>query len=197
MNLRRSVKGIVSLIAAVLALYLAGYFLIGRSFVPAEFSEARRESAAVAREINQMINESLGSLEEISLQDRERNFKQALVLVREELGRAQQARLKAIELVVGLGKMSKSAQEIEPAKARDLAVEAIGSELTSLSHLVVYNDILNGLLQTLELKFSGDLGAEAEDVQNLIKSLNAEAKEINDLNTLFNQKMQEFDNLVG
>ena len=187
----------LSLILAVLALYLIGYFLIGRSFVPVEFSDARRESAAVAKEITQLIETSLKNLEEISSQDRQYNFGQALVLVREELNRAQEARLKAIELIVGLERMGRAAQAVKPTKARNLVIEAISHELSSLSHLIVYNDILNGLLQTLEFKFSGDIRYDAEDVQNLVKNLNNEAREINDLNNLYNQKMQEFDKLVN
>lgn len=176
---------------------MGGYLLIGRSFVPPEFNEHRRRGAEIAKEIVSLTEVSLANLDEISLRDRQYNFREALELVRAELERSKNSRLKAVDLAQELDAMTRVAVQIEPKKARDVVIEAIGYELSLITHLIVYNDALNGLFQTLEYKFSGDIRYDAEDVQNLIKSLNQEASEINRLNNLFNEKMVEFDGIVG
>jgi hypothetical protein len=182
---------------AIAALYGIGYLAIGRSFVPDNFTVARKAGADVAKSIVALTEESLKNLEAISALDRDFKFGEALVLVREELLRAEEARLKAIDLTKELDKMTTAAAGISPTKARNLAVEAVGHEVSLISHLIVYNDVLNGLLHTLELKFSGDIRYDAQDVQTLVQSMNAETREINRLNALFNQKMEEFDEVVN
>jgi len=178
-------------------LYLAGYLLIGQSFVPPQFTEARNKSGLIAKEIVALTEESLKNLDVISLNDRQYNFGKALSLVREELERAKNSRAKAVELTEQLDAMARGASGITPSSARNLAMQAVADELSLISNLIVYNDALNGLLQTLEFKFSGDIRYDSQDVQNLIKSMNIEAKTINDLNESFNQKMQQLDKAVN
>ena len=192
---RRRLKGIIFLFLSLSLLYVAGYLLIWRTFVPPEFTSARKESAMIAKEIVSMTEESLGNLDKISFEDRQYHFRKALELVRQELERAKNSRLKAIQLTQAMDKMTTAGQGIKPTGARNLAIEAARYEISLISHLIVYNDVLNSLLQTLEYKFSGDIRYDANDVQVIIKNMNQEAKEINDLNDLFNQKMSELDDL--
>ena len=185
------------LVLAAAIIVAGGYLLINKKFVPPDFYEARNNSAAVAQEIVTVTETSLKNLEEISLQDRQHNFKKALSLVRQELERSKESRLKAIDLTKQLGNMTVAANEIFPTKARNLAIEAISQELNLITHLILYNETyLNGLLQTLELKFSEDIRYDSDDVQKLVKNMNNEAREINRLNNLFNEKMRGFDDLV-
>jgi len=197
MKLRSKFVSAIWLVAAIAALYGIGYFAIGRSFVPENFTAARKDGAEVAKSIVALTEESLKNLEGISALDREYKFKEALVLVQDELFRAEEARLKAIDLTKELDRMTTAVAGITPTKARNLAMEAVGHEVSLISHLIVYNDILNGLLRTLELKFSGDIRDDAQDVQKLVQNMNAETREINRLNALFNQKMEEFDRVVN
>ena len=197
LKLSRNLKTALWIVLGMGLLYLAGYFIIGQSFVPPQFNEARNKSGLFAKEIVALTEESLKNLDVISLNDREYNFRKALDLVREELERAKNSRLKAIELTNQLDAMARGAAGITPSRARDLAMQAVADELSLISHLIVYNDILNGLLQTLEFKFSGDIRYDSQDVQNLIQSMNTEAREINNLNESFNQKMQELDKITN
>lgn len=196
LRLNRNLKAAFWIVLGTGLLYLAGYFLIGQSFVPPQFNEARNKSGLFAKEIVALTEESLKNLNVISLNDREYNFRKALDLVGEELERAKNSRLKAIELTNQLAAMARGAAGITPSKARDLAMQAVADELSLISHLIVYNDILKGLLNTLDFKFSGDIRYDSQDVQNLIQSMNIEAKEINNLNESFNQKMRELDKIT-
>lgn len=191
----RNLKTSLWIVLGLGLLYLAGYLLIGQSFVPVQFTEARNASGLIAKEIVALTEESIKNLEVISLNERENNLWKALSLVKEELERAKNSRAKAIELTEQLDAMARGASGITPTKARNLATEAVAKELSLISHLIVYNDILNGLLQTLELKFKG-IG-DSQEIQNLIKNMNSEAQEINNLNESFNQKMQQLDNIVN
>ncbi len=197
MQLRKNIKGAIWLAVLAALLYLGGYLFIGRSFVPSEFTEHRRQGAGIAKELVSLTEVSLSNLDEISEKDRQYKFGEALDLVRQELARAEEMRAKAFELTDVLTKMIPPAAQVEPEKASKLAIEAIGYEVSLINHFRSYNDILVGLFQTLEYKFSGDIRYDAEDVQNLIKGLNQEASEINRLNNLYNEKMAEFDKLVS
>ncbi|MBI4992335.1 MAG: hypothetical protein HZB99_03905 [Candidatus Harrisonbacteria bacterium] len=188
-------KRTVTLALLIVAFYFTGYYLIGIGFVPDNFTEARRQGALIAKDIVKSAEESLARLSEISEADRRNRFNKALELVRAELDQAQESRKKAISLTAELDKMARSAAGIKPVKARNVVMEAVGHEVSLITHLIVYNDVLNSLLQTLVLKFSGDL-KDNTSVQALIETMNGETKEINKLNDLYNQKMKLFDDLV-
>ena len=170
---------LAGLLFGFLILFGVGYFFVTRAVVPPNFNQTRQDAAAVAREIVALTEESIKNLDKIALEDRRYNFKKALELVREELERSKNSRQKAIDLTQALDKMAKTAVEIRPAKARNLVVDAIRGEVSLVTHLIVFNDALNGLLQTLEYKFSGDIRYDADDVQKLIQNMNKEAQEIN------------------
>ena len=195
LKLNRNLKTAFWIVLGMGLLYLAGYLLISPGFVPPQFNEARNKSGLIAKEIVALTEESIKNLDVISLNERENNILKALNLVREELERAKNSRAKAVELTEQLDIMARGASGITPAKARNLAIEAVAKELSLISHMIVYNDILNGLLKTLELKFKG-IG-DSQEVQNIIKNMNNEAREINNLNESFNQKIQELDKVVG
>ncbi|MDP3729417.1 MAG: hypothetical protein Q8R26_01505 [bacterium] len=197
MKLRQEVKSGIILILAIAGLYAGGHFLITRVLVPEEFTAARKESATIAKDIVGLTDSSLKNLSTIGVHDRNYNFGLALTMVREELERVKEPRAKAIELTEELGIMAQTAFQILPTKARNLAMEGIGHEVALITHLIVYNDVLNSLLQTLQFKFSGDIRYDAQDVQEIIKNMNEEVQQINELNEQFNQVMREFDEIVA
>ena len=143
-----------------------------------------------------MLEDSLKNLNKISEADHSYQFGPALDLVYQELARTKLAREKAVALTSTLDTMAKTVPEIAPVKARNSAMKGVSEEVSLISHLVVYNDTLNALLETLRYKFTGDIRYDAEDVQKLIGNLNREAKEVNNLNGSFNKTMREFDALI-
>lgn len=187
--------GLVVLALTAVFIFL-GYQWLSQSFIPPAFLEARSRAAEAAKEIISLTENSIQTLDKISFYDRQYNFEPALSLVREELERAKKSRQKTTALTKEIGNMANAIVGIAPARARSLATEAVRDEVDLISHFIVYNDLLNGLLQTLEYKFSGDIRYDSEEVQTLIKNMNQEAREVNRLNNLFNQKMQELDELV-
>ncbi len=171
-----------------------GYYLTGNKvFVPENFNEARVKSSAIATELVGLLDESLKSLSKISEEDANYRFSSAMDLVNRESEKIESAKAKALGLSSELNKMAQAVQGIKPLKARNLALEAVSQEVLLISHLVNYNSYFSGLLETLRLKFAGDIRYDSGDVRILVGNMNNEAKEINSINDFFNQKLGEFD----
>ena len=167
-----------------------------QSFVPPDFETARRESVQIAKVIVENNENSIKNLKEISLYDQRQLYEYALILVRQELDRARDSRSKSVDLAEKLNTMSGSTAGIQPRKARNLVLSAISDELALISRLIVYNDLLQSLLQSLDYKFSGDIRYDAGEVQILIRNMNLQAEEVNGLNNAFNEKMRRFDEVA-
>lgn len=176
------------------AIYLSGYLLIGKAFVPQSFKDARVRAAESAAELVALLNESSKSLEQINDLDRRNQYLLASEMVEQELQRSATVHAKAIELSNEFSTMAESLGAVTPIKARNLANEAIKEELKLIQKIIGYNSLLSGLLQNLELKFSTRV--QNDEVQKGIETMNAYAKEINELNASYNAKMEEFDNLT-
>jgi len=192
-------RNLINIILALMAISVLGglgYLLFsgGESFVPENFTEARGRSAVIASEIVSDLNLSLQSLEKISGEDRNQRFLSALRLVEQEIEKIEKVKARALELAAELANMAQAVQGIKPAFARNLAFEAVSQEVSLVVGLNNYlNSSFNPLLETLRLKFSGDIRYDSNDVQVLIANMNREAKEINSINDAFNQKLKEFD----
>ena len=175
-----------------------GYYLMGnKTFVPENFNEARAKSSAIASELVGLLDESLKSLDKISEEDKNYRFSSAMDLVNGESEKIENAKARALDLSGELNKMAQAVQGIKPAKARNLALEAVSQEVLLISHIVNYNSYFGGLLETLRLKFAGDIRYDSNDVQVLVSNMNSEAKEINTINNFFNQKLGEFDEALN
>jgi len=187
------------LVLGLLVVLLAGYAIhawVNATFVPTAFSDTRKQSAVIAAEVVLILNESFQNLGKISEEDRNYNFRNALDLVYTELDRIKLAQEKAIMLSDTLNTMARVVPDIMPVEARNLALTGVSKEVSLISNLVIYNHTLNGLLETLRYKFSGDIRYDAEDVQKLVYMLNQQGKEINAINDSFNETMREFDQVV-
>jgi hypothetical protein len=186
--------------AAAGAALIGGYFIVklltGGSYVPVEFSEARIQGAALAGEILALSSETLSSLPVIASLDEAGKKSEALALISKEIMRSNEVRAKAVALSSQLEQMARTIDGIKPAKAREVATEAVSSEVALVSRLITYNDLLVQLFQTLRDKFENPNADTDGKVQPLIDEINVEAKAINDFNGKFNQSLEEFDTLV-
>lgn len=197
MHLTKNVKNVLTLTVLAAALYAAGYFLVGATFVPQNFTDARANSAKTAGELMTILSASQANLSQISQYHQNNEFGKALELVKKELGNRKQSYDKAQLLTAQLNDMSNAANGITPVKARNLAVEAIKIEVSLMGGLITYNESFNSLLENLQLKFSGVVKDNSAEIQKQIELMNSAGKEINGLNESFNQKMAEFDKLTA
>lgn len=196
MTLNKRSKNILRIIAVGAAIWLAGYILIGKPFVPQSFKEARVRAAVIAGELVSLLNESNRNLDQIAELDRKYQFHLASEMVTQELQRSAEINSKAVELNNEFLTMAESLGAVNPIKARNLANEAIKVELKLVEKIIAYNSSLKGLLKILDFKFTGDIKGNSDEGQKIIETMNSAAKEVNELNSLYGQKMEEFDNLT-
>ncbi len=185
-------------IGAVIAVVAFGlYFfinsLLAKSFVPTEFAEARLTSVAVAKQIVNLSSDALSSLDQISKYDQQGNTSKALILISNEVIKNQETHQEAIKLSSELEQMARLLNDIKPTQAKVLATEAVSSEVALVSRLLVYNDFLLQLFQTLRDKFQNKNFNADGKVQDLINKINEQARAINDFDNRFNQSLAEFD----
>lgn len=197
--MKKGTKNLINIILVLIAISVLGgfgYFLWngGESFVPESFAEARIKSSIIASELTLGLDLSRQSLNKISEEDRNGRFSSALELVEKEIEKIEKVKIKALELAAELANMAQAVQGIEPASARNLAFEAVSQEVSLIMRLNNYlNSSFNPLLETLRLKFYGDIRYDSGDVRILVENMNKEAKEINSINESFNQKLRDFD----
>lgn len=166
--------------------------------VPKDFLDARQRSINIAQGIARLASDSLIDLSRIGQLDGAGKIKEALSLVTKSLNDNQQARAEAIKLSATLEVMAKNLPEISPYRARDLATEGLGYEVTLINHLITYNDYLNQLLSVLQEKFAGrgDGGVDAQ-IKKWINKINDEGEAINVLNRKYNDTMIKFDKVTS
>lgn len=196
MALKKKTKNILAIFAAGAAVYLGGWLLIGQAFVPQSFQDARVRAAKTAGELVSMLNESNKNLDQIAGLERKYQYGLASEMVSQELQRSGNINSKAVELSNEFQTMAESLGAVMPVKARNLADAAIKDDLKLIEKIIGYNSSLKSLLQVLDYKFSGDIKGDSDEGQKIIETMNAYAKEINELNSSYNKKMEEFDKLT-
>lgn len=197
MRLTKNVKNVLTVTVLAILLYAAGYLLVGQTFIPQNFIDARASVAKTAGELMTIVAASQANLDQISQYHQSNNFPKALELVNQELVNGKSSFAKEQVLAAELNGMSNAATGITPIKARNLAEDAMRQELTLMGKLIEYNQSFNSLLENLQLKFSGAITKDnSAEIKTQIENMNSAGKEVNDLNDSFNQKMTEFDKLT-
>ena len=179
------------------AIILVAYFLIrliptSAQKVPKEFLEARANASPIAQEIVNISNDLTKALDQVNQFNSEKKYTEAINFLTQEINQNKDLNQKAIKLSEELGKMAAAVPNISPASASQLALQAISSETTLISRLIVYNGYLGQLLEELRMKF---LGQKTDDqkIKDLISKINDEVKNINALNVQFNFSMDKLD----
>lgn len=173
----------------------AAWFFWPQPFVPQEFSEARIRGAVLAQAIVGSAGESLDALARIRLHDEQKEVAGALIVISQEIIRNRDAQEKAIKLSSELERMARLITNIHPERARLMAAEAVSAEVALVSRLVSYNDNLLELFSILREKFEYPGRDTNGRVDQLIDTVNEEARAINMFNQRFNWSLAEFDKM--
>jgi hypothetical protein len=184
-------------IGAVLIL-VARYVIFPPHHLPSEFSDARLKGAAVAQRIVELSRDTLSRLNDVAIYDQERNTSEALIAVSNAIIANRENQVEAIRLSSQLSAMAENLPKIKPARAKELATQAVTAEVALVSRLLYYNDYLNQLFEALRAKFEKPGIAYLDGkVNDLINKINDEVKAINELNKQFNSSMAEFDKIFA
>ena len=185
------------LVLSASALIFSIYYLFSSGkFLPGEFSDARIKGATVAERIVDLSRTTLSLLEKVSIYDQQRKTNEALTSISSAIIVNSESQEEAIRLSSQLAAMAENLPRIQPAKAREIATEAVTAEVALVSRLLYYNNYLHQLFEALRAKFNRP-GISYLDgqVNDLINKINDEAKQINILNKKFGERMAEFDKI--
>ncbi|MFA5386094.1 MAG: hypothetical protein WC297_00205 [Candidatus Paceibacterota bacterium] len=192
-RLPKKFRAILIFIVIILVAYLLIRMIpTGAQKVPKEFLEARANASPIAQDIVNNSNDLTKSLDQVAQFDSEKKYTEAINFLTKEIDRNKDINQKAIKLSEELGKMATAVPNISPASASQLALQAISSETTLISRLIVYNGYLGQLLEELRLKFLGQK-TDGQTIKDLIGKINDEVKNINALNVQFNSSMDKLD----
>ena len=189
----------ILLVGAAIAVVLGlRYIVFPPNYLPSEFSDARIKGALVAQKIVELSRGTLSRLSEVSRYDQERNTPEALIAISNALIANRENQVEAIRLSSQLNAMAENLSRIRPARARELATQAVTAEVALVSRLLYYNTYLSQLFETLKIKFDKPWVSYLDgQVGDLITKINDEAQAINELNKEFNSYMAEFDKIFA
>src|SRR3989338_7400321 len=131
---KASVKRFVLLTILFLAIIFVGKAVFfSTEDIPGDFISARTQGANIAEEIVAQSNYSAELLKTISQWDRNGKYQSALDIVSQEISKNQEANKKATKLSAQLEQMARLVEDIKPYQARQLATEALSSEVALVS----------------------------------------------------------------
>lgn len=191
-------KHIVTVMMAAAAVLFLRYVVFPSRFLPGEFSEARIKGSNVAERIVEISRSNLALLDEVARYDRESDHSEALIAISRAIIQNRDNQVEAIRLSEQLTTMAEQTPRIRPLRAKEIATEAVASEVALVSRLIYYNNYLSQLFETLRVKFEKPWVAYLDgQVSDLINKINDEAQAINELNKKFVASMAELDAIFG
>jgi hypothetical protein len=195
-HLSRRTK-IIIVFVVVLALG-SGLFALfqAQSQVPTSFTTARKQGAIIAENIVTLSDQSTANLEQVSQDDKNGDYTDALTLTTTIANQSQQLRDQAVQLSNQVSSMTQGLSSISSFPAQQAALEAISSRLALINELVNYSGDIGKLLDVLRSHFTGQSQNTAQ-VQALVNQINTDVNAINNFNAQANASMATFDNLTG
>jgi len=194
-KISRRTKVIVAFVVLVVAGYALAMYWGSRNQVPVAFTDARLQGALIAQNIVGMSNSSTVELAQISKDDQNGDYADALTLTTNLINQSQDLRDQAVELSNQIGIMTQSLSGISSFSAQQAALESISSRLALINQLITYSSDLDRLLAVLQVRFSGKYEAPGT-VQGIVNQINTDVNAINNFNTQGSVAMDQFDKIV-
>jgi hypothetical protein len=197
--LRRATKKTVYIliVSAVIIAALFSLLKLSRKSPSGNFMAANDSAAGISLLITENSSRALKTLEDINREDQAGHYEKALDLVIEEMKENNRVRDKSLELLIELQKMASSARSLKSRTAQQLALQAVSSEISLVSHLLLYNEHWGNLLNNLRSKFlSGGSRTFDPKTAELVQKINAEALTINELNRRYHTLIAEIKKTI-
>jgi DNA repair ATPase RecN len=192
----RRTKIITTFVALIVVGYVGYRVVAGSSAVPAGFTDARMQGAIIAQSIVNSSNQSTATLEEINTLDNQGNYTKALSLAETLVSQSADIRNQAVSLSTQISAMTQALSGINNFDAQQAALESISNRLALINQLINYSGDLSTLEETLQSRFSGTGGTNAQ-VTTLVNQINTDVNAINNFNSQAGQAMDRFDAIVG
>lgn len=190
-------KNIFKLIIVLILLIAFGYgvwLLIKPSAKPPlEFLTARQQGAEISQRIVELTTETNQKIKEINSLDLNGDYNKALTLIDETKNKNSEANSQAIKLADEMRKMAESLDKISAVKSRQLAIEAISSEMSLIANFIDYTATLDRFLNNLRLAIATANVAYRRLAEENLLEINNQTLKINSSNQEFLDKIKAFD----
>lgn len=191
--IKRKVFILLSVIVAGIVLVYVFAFSGEKAKPPANFQETRAHAALISQDIVNLTEKTGEKIKNMNIPEIGGGIEEALALIRDARSTNAESYKKASELALDLQKLASMLDQIEPDISKQLAYEAVATELALVSELIAYTENLNTFLDSLAtLIINRDLRSESQ-VQLNLRLVNEKITRINKINKEFIKKMEEFD----
>jgi len=185
----------------VVAVILAIFYLAFKSpqiwnkekiVLPLDFIKAYSVASDLSLAISNFTSEAASQLNKINEADRSGDYIRAFNLTVEQAKKHEGLRIKSVELLTELQKMAASAEQIPSSNAQQLVLQAVSTQVSLVSYLLIYNERWISLLNHLREKFlSANPLIFNPKTEELIRQINDGTIAINGLNRKYHSLMEE------
>lgn len=160
---------------------------------PLEFLEARQQGAEISQKIVELTTDTNQKIKEINSFDFSGDYNKALILIDEAKNKNSEANSQAIKLADEMRKMAESLNKISAVKSRQLAIEAISSEMSLIANFIDYTATLDRFLNNLRLAIATSNIKYRRLAEENLSEINDKTLKINSSNQEFLDKIKDFD----
>lgn len=160
---------------------------------PLEFLEARQQGAEISQKIVELTTDTNQKIKEINSFDFSGDYNKALILIDEAKNKNSEANSQAIKLADEMRKMAESLNKISAVKSRQLAIEAISSEMSLIANFIDYTATLDRFLNNLRLAIATSNIEYRWLAEENLSEINDKTLKINSSNQEFLDKIKDFD----
>ncbi|MCL5011986.1 MAG: hypothetical protein M1320_01020 [Patescibacteria group bacterium] len=180
----------------VLAFFAFIFSSLSKNSIPDDFYTSRQSASDYAQNIVTMLAQTGDNITALQKGTGFKTRSDAADMITAEIQKNKDIREKAVQLALDLEQMAKSVPDISPKEAAQTALVAISQETALIGQLLSYNNDLNQLLLLAQEELVNGFRNYSE-MNAIIAKVNAEASEINNLNSRFNDEMKKFDAFYG
>lgn len=190
---------------AVILVLAVFYFVINpprflnkeENIFPPAFIEAYSAAFNLSSAISEVAKGAAVRINEINEADRKGDYIRALNLTVEQVKQHEGLRMKSVDLLTELQKMAASVEQIDSPTVQQLVLQAVSTQISLVSHLLIYNERWISLLNHLRDKFlSVKPWVFNPETEKLIQKVNDEIEVINKLNRQYNALMEELRRII-
>lgn len=162
--------------------------------LPRAFLDSRVEAAQISQHIVELTRNSASLIEQVSLSGLGADADEATGLINQARENNRKAHESAFELSQTLKLLAESLTLFSSRKTQRLAYEAVAVELSLVAEFIDYTQRLNTFLDALSKAVVTNRTDDRKAAEYLLGPVNESARNINELNGNFLEKVKELDN---
>ncbi len=192
---KRTVKRILFIIIPIIIVVVLFVYLLSSlqgNVVPADFTAARQNAAAISQDIVNLTSETGKKIESANQAENKGDLDQLRNLISDAKTTNAAAYQKAFDLSKAIQSMAESLSGVR-SNRQQLGYEAVALELSLVSDFISYTGSLNDFLNSASRSASDESPVNQKATADALNKVNNWVSLINDINRNFVEKMAAFD----